>query len=120
MSKPIDFILDQAAVEAAQAKLRDAGVATPRKRKRKTKPSEPSAKAIAKARREAQGPPPSVPGFERVLPFADWCRLKNFSANTGKRLIREGKVKITRLSQKRIGVSESADRQFMQACESAS
>jgi hypothetical protein len=80
------------------------------------KPKKLSHKAIAKRRREAN-PPPSIPGFERVLPLAQWLALKNLSYQTGKRLIAEGKIKITHLSQKRIGISESADREFMKACE---
>jgi hypothetical protein len=85
-----------------------------------TKPKTISFKERARRRREAEPPQQPVPGFEKVLPFSQWCRLKGFSVNTGKRLVREGRVKVIRLSQKRIGVSESADRQFMQACESAS
>ena len=55
----------------------------------KTKPI--SFKAAAKRRREAQAPPPSVPGFERVMPFRDWCALKGFSVLTGQRLRKEGR-----------------------------
>jgi hypothetical protein len=78
-----------------------------------------SFKERARRRREAQAPQPSIPGFEKVLPFATWCKLKGFSTNTGKRLIRDGKVKTVRLSPGRIGISESADREFMAACENA-
>ena len=56
----------------------------------KTKPI--SFKAAAKRRREAQAPPPSVPGFERVMPFRDWCALKGFSVLTGQRLRKEGRI----------------------------
>jgi hypothetical protein len=78
-----------------------------------------SAKAIAKARRQAEPPPQAVPGFERVVPFPDWCKLKGFSIQTGKRLRKAGKVRVVYLSATRIGVTESADREFMKSCESA-
>jgi hypothetical protein len=76
-----------------------------------------SFKERARRRRQAE-PKPSVPGFERVVPFADWCKLKGFSINTGKRLRAAGKVRVVRLSTTRIGVTESADREFMKSCES--
>jgi hypothetical protein len=78
-----------------------------------------SFKAAARARRQAEPSPPPTPGFERVLPFPDWCRLKGFSVNTGKRLRKAGKIRVVRLSSTRVGVSESADREFMKACEGA-
>lgn len=78
-----------------------------------------SFKEAARRRREAQAPQPSVPGFEKVLPFPDWCRLKGFSVNTGKRLRKAGKIRVVRLSSTRVGVSESADAEFMKSCESA-
>jgi hypothetical protein len=84
----------------------------------KTKPI--SFKAAAKRRREAQAPPPSVPGFERVMPFRDWCALKGFSVLTGQRLRKEGRIRVVRLSATRLGVTESAEREYMAACESAS
>jgi hypothetical protein len=82
----------------------------------KTKPSKLSAKAIAKARRDA-APQPSVPGFERVLEFSAWARSKSISMSTAKRLRAAGKIKVVRLSTTRVGVSESADREFMKSCE---
>jgi hypothetical protein len=77
-----------------------------------------SFKARARARREALPPQQSVPGFERVMPFPEWCRYKGFSIQTGKRLRAAGKVRVVYLSATRIGVTESADREFMAACES--
>lgn len=80
--------------------------------------TKPSPKAIAKARREAT-PQQATPGFERVLEFGAWARSKSISMSTAKRLRAAGKIKVVRLSATRIGVSESADREFMKACESA-
>jgi hypothetical protein len=50
------------------------------------------------------------------LSFREWCRLNSFSEATGRRLIRKGKVKIVRLSERRIGISEGANADFQAAC----
>jgi hypothetical protein len=89
----------------------------PQRKRAKRKPL--PYKARARARRAAQPPPPAVPGFERTMPFPDWCRYKGFSVQTGKRLIKTGRVRITWLSPGRFGVTESADRAYMRSCESA-
>jgi len=53
------------------------------------------------------------------MPFPEWCRYKGVSLNTGKRWRKAGKIRVVRLSANRVGVTESADREFMRACESA-
>ena len=78
-----------------------------------------SFKERARRRREAQAPQPSIPGFEKVLPFATWCKLKGFSLQTGKRLRAAGKVRVVHLTATRIGVTASADAEYMKSCESA-
>jgi hypothetical protein len=78
-----------------------------------------SFKEAARRRRAAQPPQPSVPGFERVMLFADWCRSKSISPQTGKRLRQQGRIRVVQLSPGRVGVSASADAEFMRACESA-
>jgi hypothetical protein len=85
----------------------------PRKRAKTISP-----KRAAAARRQAE-PPQAVPGFERVMPFAEWCKHKSISLDTGKRLRAAGKIKVVKLSTSRIGVTESADAEFMKACASA-
>jgi hypothetical protein len=95
--------------------LQEAGAR--RQKRAKTKPL--PFKAAARARREAQATQGPVPGFERVMPFPDWCRLKGFSINTGKRLRAAGKIRVVRLSATRVGISASEDARFMRACESA-
>jgi hypothetical protein len=52
----------------------------------------------------------------RVIPFLEWCRLRGISASTGRRLIRAGKVKITDLSPRRIGVREDHDQEYLDSC----
>ena len=78
-----------------------------------------SFKEAARRRREAQAPQQSVPGFERVVPFPEWCRYKGVSLNTGKRWRKAGKIKVVQLSANRVGVTASADAEFMRSCESA-
>jgi hypothetical protein len=54
--------------------------------------------------------------FERVQTFREWCAGKGISLATGKRLVAAGKVKVIHLSARRIGVTESADREYMENC----
>jgi hypothetical protein len=78
-----------------------------------------SFKEAARRKREAQPLPPTPQGFERVLPFPDWCRLKGISIATGKRYRKAGRIRVVRLSANRVGVTASEDARFMAACESA-
>jgi hypothetical protein len=57
-----------------------------------------------------------APPIPRVIPFLEWCRLRGISESTGRRLIRAGKVKITDLSARRIGVREDHDREYLESC----
>jgi hypothetical protein len=56
---------------------------------------------------------------QRILSFRQWCALNSFSEATGRRLIRKGKVKVVRLSERRIGISESDNCDYQQACAKA-
>jgi predicted DNA-binding transcriptional regulator AlpA len=50
--------------------------------------------------------PPPV-DLDRVMPFAVWCTRCGFSEATGRRLLASGKgPRVTRLSERRIGVRE--------------
>ena len=40
---------------------------------------------------------------QRILSFKNWCSLNNISEATGRRIIRAGKVRVTQLSERRIG-----------------
>ena len=53
---------------------------------------------------------------QRILTFRQWCQLNGFSEATGRRLIRKGAVKIVRLSERRIGISESANADYQASC----
>jgi len=52
----------------------------------------------------------------RVIPFNEWCADKGFSRATGRRLVAAGKVKVTQLSPRRIGVREDHDREYLDSC----
>ena len=52
----------------------------------------------------------------RVIPFLEWCRLNGFSRATGRRIINSGRVKVTALSPRRIGIREDHAREFQDAC----
>jgi predicted site-specific integrase-resolvase len=52
----------------------------------------------------------------RVIPFIEWCELRGISPSTGRRLVHTGKVKITQLSVRRIGVREDHDQQYLDSC----
>jgi hypothetical protein len=56
---------------------------------------------------------------QRILSFKDWCRLNSISEATGRRLIRAGKVRITRLSERRIGIGELDNADFQAAARGA-
>lgn len=52
----------------------------------------------------------------RVIPWLEWVKLRGISASTAERLRRAGKVKITQLSPRRIGVREDHDREYLDSC----
>jgi hypothetical protein len=52
---------------------------------------------------------------QRILTFKQWCALNSISEATGKRIIRAGKVRITRLSERRIGIGELDNADFQAA-----
>jgi hypothetical protein len=54
--------------------------------------------------------------IRRVIPFLEWCGLSGISESTGRRLVRAGKVKITDLSPRRIGVREDHDQEYLDSC----
>jgi predicted site-specific integrase-resolvase len=51
------------------------------------------------------------------MSFKDWCILNSISESTGRRLVRAGRVRIIRLSERRIGIGEddNADYQARRA-----
>jgi hypothetical protein len=51
-----------------------------------------------------------------VYPFLEWCQMRGFSISTGRRLIEAGKVKVTRLSARRMGIRSDHDREYLDSC----
>ena len=56
---------------------------------------------------------------QRILTFKQWCALNSISEATGRRIIRAGKVRITRLSERRIGIGEDDNAEFQASCAQA-
>ena len=49
----------------------------------------------------------------RIIPWADWCRLKGFSPDTGRRLGARGEAPpIVQLSARKFGVTVRDDREW--------
>jgi predicted site-specific integrase-resolvase len=53
---------------------------------------------------------------QRILTFKQWCALNAFSESTGRRIIRAGKVRVVRLSERRIGIGELDNAEYQAAC----
>jgi hypothetical protein len=51
-----------------------------------------------------------------VYPFLDWCRMRGISVATGRRLVADGRVKVTQLSERRIGVRSDHDQEYLDSC----
>ena len=57
---------------------------------------------------------------QRVMTLRQWCEVNGFSWATGLRLIKAGKgPKITQISDRRIGITVRANREWQQARERA-
>jgi hypothetical protein len=53
---------------------------------------------------------------DRVLTFAEWCELNRISPATGRRIISTGAGPVvTRLSERRIGITVGANRRWRDA-----
>ena len=86
-------------------------------------------KSQKRQRRKARRPAPaarpfSLAGFEnddnRVLSFRQWCILNGISARTGRRILASGNgPTVTQLSDRRIGITIRANREWQEARERA-
>jgi len=52
----------------------------------------------------------------RIIPMAQWCELRGVSRWTAARLAKAGKLKITEMSPRLIGVREDHDREYLDSC----
>jgi hypothetical protein len=55
-------------------------------------------------------------GHVVVFPFLDWCEMRGISKATGRRLAAAGRVKLTYLSERRIGVRSDHDQEYLDSC----
>jgi hypothetical protein len=51
-----------------------------------------------------------------VYPFEEWCALRGISVPTGRRIVAAGKVKVTHLSERRIGIRSDHDLEYLDSC----
>jgi len=51
-----------------------------------------------------------------VIPFREWCRLRGISVATGRRLAAAGRVKVTHMSARIIGVRSDDDQAYLDSC----
>ena len=51
-----------------------------------------------------------------VFPFVTWCAMRGISVATGRRLAATGRIKLTQLSARRIGVRSDHDREYLDSC----
>ena len=56
------------------------------------------------------------PQPDRVMTFAAWCELNAVSIQTGRRLLAAGKCRYLQLSERRIGITESANAEYQARC----
>jgi hypothetical protein len=63
----------------------------------------------------------SLPGADfAVIPWRMWCRNKGISTDTGNRMRAAGKApRITRITERRFGVTVADDREWTQARQGA-
>jgi predicted site-specific integrase-resolvase len=58
----------------------------------------------------------AVQQSKRVFKFKEWCEINGFSQDTGRRIIAAGKVKVTQLSDHRIGIRDDHNAEYQAAC----
>jgi hypothetical protein len=86
------------------------------RRQRNTTETKEQRAARLKARQERYAQRRARSGALIVYPFEEWCVLRGFSIPTGRRLVAAGKVKVTRLSDRRIGIRSDHDREYLDSC----
>jgi hypothetical protein len=51
-----------------------------------------------------------------VYPFGEWCLMRGISIASGRRLIAADRVKVTQLSERRIGIRSDHDLEYLNSC----
>jgi excisionase family DNA binding protein len=56
---------------------------------------------------------------ERIIVYSipEWAKLRGISKSTARRLIKAGRVKVTRLSERRFCIRSDHDQQYLDSCE---
>jgi predicted site-specific integrase-resolvase len=52
-----------------------------------------------------------------VYTLPEWCKLRKVSKATARRLNKAGRLKFTKLSERRIGVRSDHDLEYLDSCE---
>jgi hypothetical protein len=52
-----------------------------------------------------------------VYPFRQWCAMRGVSISTGRRLAAAGKIRLTRLSERVLGVRSDDDLAYLNSCQ---
>jgi hypothetical protein len=68
------------------------------------------------ANRSGAPPPAESEHLAAGATTRGWCALNGFSESTGRRIIAAGKVRVTQLSDRRIGIGEDDNADFQAAC----
>jgi predicted site-specific integrase-resolvase len=58
----------------------------------------------------------AAPQSKRVMSFQEWCAFNSISPDTGRRIIAAGKIKVMKLSDRRIGIREDHNAEYQAAC----
>jgi hypothetical protein len=84
----------------------------------KTETEEERAQRLRKERerRARQRAESAQSGALVVYPFHEWCVLRGLSVPQGRRLIDSGRLKVTQLSERRIGIRSDHDREYLDSC----
>jgi predicted site-specific integrase-resolvase len=53
----------------------------------------------------------------RVYTIQQWAELRGLSMSTARRIIREGRIKVVQLSERRLGIRSDHDLEFLKSCE---
>jgi hypothetical protein len=87
-----------------------------RQRQRKTTETKQERAARLKAEQERRARQRAQSSTLVVYPFEEWCVLRGVSVATGRRLAAVGRLKITHLSERCIGVRSDHDREYLDSC----
>ena len=80
------------------------------------KPTGRDARDLKKERRARQRAQAALSGALVVYPLNEWSMLRGISVPQARRLIADGRVKVTHLSERRIGIRSDHDLEYLDSC----